>query len=144
MLGYEHSRLRFFCALGWFANINFWVVSRCGFVCLCHAPEKLGGIGSIHQIDGASAKTTAGHPRSKDAGLPDGKINHDIKFRAAYLIVVAKTAVRFGHQWTEQFRLTVLKGLRYFKRASILAEDVAATLVDGFAEQATIILKLRQ
>src|SRR5882762_8808875 len=88
-------------AFGRWRNVNLRSQACPGEICRGYVAPEIGHGRGLYQIDGAAAKSSAGHARANQARLRNGNFHHQIEFPAADLIIVPETAMRFLQQWPE-------------------------------------------
>src|SRR5260370_18987255 len=80
----------------------------------------------LHQIEGAAAKSPAGHARANQARLRNGNFHHQIEFSAADLIIVPETAMRVLKQWSQGCGVSSVKCFDRALHTRVFCNDVAA------------------
>src|SRR6266404_671143 len=82
------------------------------------------------QIDCAATEAAPRHPRSEYARQVFSKLNHQIQFGTAHLIVIAQTGVRIMHQSSKPTKVSAFKGGGRVSHAGVLAYDVTTSSVN--------------
>src|SRR5262249_57382007 len=91
-----------------------------------------------HEVNDATAKAAAHHPRAVNAFDPARQLDQQIKFVATDLIVVAQTAMRFAHQPPEGGEVVSFERRRRIHHARVLADYMAAAAINQFGQLAAV------
>src|SRR5262245_12412024 len=107
-----------------------------------HFGLELADRGGANQVDGTTSEAATGHARADDAALSAGKIDNDVEFAAADLVIIFHALVGFGHAGTDGLEIAILESFRDKMHANVFGNDMAAAAVDQFRQVARMRFEL--
>lgn len=123
-------------------DINLRLHSRSGEVLRSDILlECLHGSG-LDQINGAAAKSPAGHARADDTALRGGNFDHEVELFATYFVVVTKAAMRLAHQCSQSADVTGLKSMHRTLHAIVFRDNVVATQIHFWVQKRSMPFQL--
>src|SRR5579875_368819 len=117
------------------ADINFRLKPQGLLISLLDSPGEVFRRTGAYEAYCAAPKAGAGHARSINTPMLQGKFHENIELTAAHFIVVPQTFVRLRHQPSEAFHVAFLQGIDSALNAMILGHHMPCAFKEDSGER---------